>query len=286
LVAGGESDQRTSRTHRYAQDFPEKCFVFDTGDRVIPFLRGVYASVEKRYWNPKRVKPGFYAKVFDHDSIQPSLAATREKFLFSFVGSFANAPVRRQLAKLSHPRGHIVDTSQAPANLPNQDADTYRAFSEDYARVISNSSFVLCPRGVGTASYRIFEAMKAARVPVIISDQWVPPEELDWESFSLRTRERDVLSIFSRLEELEPHAAALGARARAAWEQYYAEQTAFQTIVDSCLKLKGETTWARERISRCLVRCQMLRPWYLRHLVAPGAARRLRLGRYKREQTL
>jgi hypothetical protein len=36
-----------------------------------------------------------------------------------------------------------------------------------------------CPAGIGPATYRLFEAMELGRVPVILSDEWVPRKGLD-----------------------------------------------------------------------------------------------------------
>ncbi len=38
------------------------------------------------------------------------------------------------------------------------------------------------PRGIGASSVRIFEAMRAGRAPVIISDDWIVPPVGDWGS--------------------------------------------------------------------------------------------------------
>src|SRR2546423_4170060 len=35
------------------------------------------------------------------------------------------------------------------------------------------SKFILCSRGVGTSSVRLFDTMRMGRVPVILSDQWL-----------------------------------------------------------------------------------------------------------------
>ena len=69
-----------------------------------------------------------------------------------------------------------------------------------YVGSIKDSAFVLCPRGGGTSTFRLFETMMLGRVPVILSDQWVPRVGPDWESFSLRVMERDVSKVPRLLE--------------------------------------------------------------------------------------
>ena len=57
------------------------------------------------------------------------------------------------------------------------------ARQSEYFRIMHNSMFVLCPRGVAPSSYRIFEAMKAGRVPVIIAMSGFPPVARTGPSF-------------------------------------------------------------------------------------------------------
>ena len=65
---------------------------------------------------------------------------------------------------------------------------------------------ILCPRGEGTSSIRLFESLRMGRPPVIISDQWVPPEGPAWDTFSVRIPERRIHTIPDRLTELEHQA--------------------------------------------------------------------------------
>ena len=46
---------------------------------------------------------------------------------------------------------------------------------ERFRSVMGRSRFVLCPRGKGTSSIRLYEALAYGCVPVIISDDWVAP---------------------------------------------------------------------------------------------------------------
>jgi len=46
-----------------------------------------------------------------------------------------------------------------------------QSYKQNYARLIANSKFVLCPQGVGPSSLRLFETLLMGRAPVIISDE-------------------------------------------------------------------------------------------------------------------
>jgi hypothetical protein len=69
--------------------------------------------------------------------------------------------------------------------------------------------------------------MMASRVPVIVSDHWVPARELDWPSFSLHVRESDIESIPALCETYASRAEEMGRRAREEWERCCALDTAF-----------------------------------------------------------
>ena len=51
---------------------------------------------------------------------------------------------------------------------------------------------MLCPRGQGTSSIRLFEAMRMGIAPVIISDKWIGPKGPEWESFAVFVKEKDI----------------------------------------------------------------------------------------------
>ncbi|XP_078431878.1 putative glycosyltransferase At3g07620 [Wolffia australiana] len=77
----------------------------------------------------------------------------------------------------------------------------------DYAQYMKMSKFCVCPRGYEVNSPRVVEAIVNECVPVIISDNFVPPffEVLEWQAFSVILSEKDVnrmkeilLSISSR----------------------------------------------------------------------------------------
>ncbi|CAA6666025.1 unnamed protein product [Spirodela intermedia] len=70
----------------------------------------------------------------------------------------------------------------------------------DYAQYMKSSRFCVCPRGFEVNSPRVVEAIFYECVPVIISDNFVPPffEVLDWGAFSVIVEEKDV----PRLKEI------------------------------------------------------------------------------------
>lgn len=63
-----------------------------------------------------------------------------------------------------------------------------------YMNYMKDSKYCICPRGYEVNSPRVVESIFYGCVPVIISDNFVPPffEVLDWSSFSVIVAEKDV----------------------------------------------------------------------------------------------
>ncbi|KAM7259835.1 hypothetical protein ACFE04_015576 [Oxalis oulophora] len=66
-----------------------------------------------------------------------------------------------------------------------------------YIQSMKTSKYCICPRGYEVNSPRIVEAIFFECVPVIISDNFVPPffEILNWESFAVFVKEKDVPNL-------------------------------------------------------------------------------------------
>jgi hypothetical protein len=90
-----------------------------------------------------------------------------------------------------------------------------------YVEQILNSSFALCPRGWSPTTYRLFEVMALGRCPVIISDEWVPIEGIEWQECSVRIAESDIRRIPDLLSGRSADAERLGANARKVWEEFF-----------------------------------------------------------------
>jgi len=212
----------------------QKCFVFDSEDAPIAFLPGVYASIEKNWHNRNWTRSGFYVHIAERSRFDFIPFEENAQWLYSFAGTCYHHPVREALKKIDDPRFHLVDTSGRTVFLYREDD---QAEVTTYKQTVRNSKFVLCPRGVGTSSIRLFETMRMGRVPVILSDDWVPPEGPLWEKFSVRVAEADVSKLPGLLASLEPQAAEMAALARAQWEQWFSESVLFETAVDWCLEI-------------------------------------------------
>jgi hypothetical protein len=254
------------RRHPVYRRWRSKCFLFSSTDRVVPLLPGIYASIERRWYWPAWTRSGGYLGIREGGELRYRPDAGPRRYLFSFVGSSTTHRVRRRLVRLGHPEALLIDTSaESRAARPPQ--EEYR---RRYAQSIAQSAFVLCPRGGGASTFRLFETMMLGRPPVIVSDQWVPPSGPDWGSFSIRVAERDLERLPGLLEDRRAESETMGEAARAAWNDWFSESACFHRTVGWCLELAAYAP-AREGVRSFAPYLQMARPFH----AARWSARRL-----------
>lgn len=217
--------------------------VFSQLDEPFPWAPGMYASMPAGYAKPGLVG-GFYVVQQHHEEggIVADLEAARGlevNLLWSFVGTISNHPVRGRLRELGDDASLVRDTQTWSDKIRwkwrgEHHREARRAFTS-FAETMGHSAFVLCPRGRGPGSIRLFEALQVGRVPVIVSDEWLPTPFVDWESCSIRVAERDIEHLPCLLRERKPEAGEMGRRARLEWERHFAPERQLSTLVAGCL---------------------------------------------------
>ena len=174
----------------------------------------------------------------------PSDTAPRPH-LFSFVGARGNryylTEVRNWIidSLAGHPRGLIAGrdgwhynaivydrqirgSAASPADGPGPDVPP----TEVFLAALTQSVFALCPSGTGPNSIRLWEALGAGAIPVILADGWAPPGDLRlWQAAALFVPETPdaVAALPDRLAALadEPgRLAAMRAAGRQLWLLY------------------------------------------------------------------
>jgi hypothetical protein len=79
--------------------------------------------------------------------------------------------------------------------------------------------------------------MQMSRCPVIISDDWLPIEGIDWASCSIRVSERHVPQLPQLLAARRDEARELGQNARRVWEQSFEDRAKFQLYANQLAQL-------------------------------------------------
>ena len=118
-----------------------------------------------------------------------------------------------------------------------------------------SSRFVLCPRGVGTGTLRLFEAMSLGVAPVLISDRYVLPRGPAWDAFLVRIPERHAGDVVAILRPLASQSAPRARLARATWEEWFAPDVIFDRLVDA-----AASAHSRGRVGLRALRTASVRP--------------------------
>ena len=222
--------------HPFLQRFPERCMVYDERDHPWNALPGIYASMPAKFFDAGSQRAWAYYRLSGNTVVRAGAAAD---LLYSFMGTPGHRTsggnrVRREILSLRDDRALIEDTSGFVFFDDRGDPAAHAARQRRFAETIGRSKFVLCPRGAGTSSFRLYEVMRAGRVPVIIADQWVAPIGPDWSKFSIRLGQAAVGQIPDILRQREADWEGMAAEAGAAYCKWFAPDVNFHNIVEQC----------------------------------------------------
>jgi hypothetical protein len=213
-----------------------KCVVISTDDNPTLTHKGFYTSLRAGRTRSPWLKGGFYPLVTYAGPGEAFPLDLEFQYLFSFLGSFDTHPVRREIGSLAsrawmnkHDRFLVKDTSARNRPHAHDSADDAE-FHQGYLSTMLSSKFILCPRGRCPSSLRLFETMKARRVPVVISDDWVPTPEIQWDRFAVFIKEKDLPSIPAILQQEEGSFLERATAARNTWSAFFGVHSMADTV--------------------------------------------------------
>lgn len=259
--------------HPLRRKYREKSFLYHDCDYAFPLMPGVYPSIRVPHHRAGLSAGGLYlARIEENKAVtQARGLQVKQDLLYSFVGA-NNCAVRERILRAGVPDTQVVDTTGRRAWMLS--AEERAGYEAEYVEICARSRFILAPRGLGPSTYRLFEAMELGRCPVILSDDWVPPPFIPWESFSLRIPESQVGDL-PRILADKPHE-ELGRAARRAWEQFVDKPHAFHYLAETMQLLLDEKKQAPVRRAPYLdLMASDMRGFYLKHKMR-GLKRRLR----------
>jgi FkbM family methyltransferase len=242
--------------HPLVKRMPEKCFIWCTEDNPLPWLPGLYASMPARFFDSSIMRAFRY---FTCNTETRPLAENKERdVLYSFLGG-PSSPQRAAIYRLKHPSSAIVRETR---KFNHGCWVTDEALTQ-YIEILGRSRFTLCPAGAGTSSYRIFEAMRAGSVPVILSDELVLPEGPKWELCSVKIPFRQITEMPKRLSSIT-NWEEMGNNAQWAYKKYFSSEKILENVARELLFLRmsdfKKTRWAfqgqvaKEGLTRCFIR--------------------------------
>lgn len=228
-------------------------FQFSQNDVPDVWTPGVYTSLgaDSAFPESSRAAPYLWPNSFDAflaDRLDPR-PDDDPQLLWSFVGSVSTRPaLRGAICDLVDQRGMTRNTDEFNDTLRWSSDETRERAMLSFFSIMRDSKFVVCPRGIGVSSVRLFETMRMGRVPIVVSDRWVPPPFVDWASCVLRVAERDVGRIPQCAAQQEERSAEMGAAARAEWERFYAPDRLLNTLLLSCETIAPEARTGAVRL--------------------------------------
>ena len=214
--------------------FKRKCVLYHDADLAVTALPTISPSVERwQFRRDSKRSVHYVARSCENvavNSTAPRWTADR-RYLCSFVGSSQTHPVRERLLANSFDGAYLCDT--AGRNGWQLSAEQKTRYEADYLDVMLDSHFILCPRGLGPSTYRLFESMQLGRAPVIVSDEWVEIEGIDWRSCSIRVAERDIGRLAQILTPRQGEALEMGRAARRVWEEHLSPSASLRTLAQA-----------------------------------------------------
>ena len=241
----------------------DKVYVYDQRDRPFFTFPGIYVSGAGRWARRLPLVGGPYPNLPN----APELANQAPDLLFSFLGARTH-PVRAGILALEHPRSIVEDTSALncfPWVSDEDPDDRLRSARTRYRAVVGRSKFVLCPRGHGPSSFRLYETLCAGRVPVVISDDWLAPPRVNWGGCVLRVPERDVQRLPQILEEYETRWPIMVTAGQAAVSEHFSSTRLWHHIaasITNLMQVRRPRTpwWAQSQVIRIWARTMVPSP--------------------------
>ncbi len=216
------------RDHPLRRAFPEKTLAYNEHDLPWCALPGVYVNMPARTFAPRHQRAWGYF-------VPPPAARNHDPdLLFSFLASNTTR-CRAPLFALRHPEAVIEEVHGFRFWDPASEGFEQRRAR--FAAILARSRFVLCPRGNGTSSVRLYESLAAGAVPVIIADEWVAPPGPAWEEFSIRWPEGRVDGLIETIEAHCADWASMSSAARRAYDDYFSPGVYFHHVAELCGEL-------------------------------------------------
>jgi hypothetical protein len=217
---------------------PEGEYVWDYGDHPAGRHPGFYTSLNRSLFDSARHRTFCYPITFN-EQVRAFDKADGTS-LFSLVGGITSGLRSRLFERLSnHPlrsRGIIkIQTGPWMSMFDRSGLFIKREFADS----LRLARFVLCPRGNGVGSVRLFETMMAERVPVIISDDYVLPAGVDWERCAVIVKERDMGEIPDILAKRENEWEGMACAARQSWEDHFSPAGLFGEMARHLAAIKS-----------------------------------------------
>jgi hypothetical protein len=184
--------RKTVVEHPLFKEHRQKILVWNETDRPVFDLRGLYVNVPVGLTLDPTIIPIPYLFV-PADSLfhGTNFSKGGRSVTCTYRGSNTHK-CRKVLTAINHPNYSLVDSTHS------------NSISEsNYVAELDRSVHVLCPRGHGLTSFRLYEAMARGCMPTIVADGWFPPKGIAWDTFCTFVKESDIECVPNHLNYSE-----------------------------------------------------------------------------------
>lgn len=233
------------RAHQLVQQFPNKVFVVSVEDAPLGLLSGLYTSLPAWRHHPHRHRTTLYYRTQNPylRSLRADRRVSSPPYLASFMGAMSH-DFRCWLFEMADSFAQhdiLLKATSYNRFLIPQDPEL-KPPHLDFIDTILDAKFSLCPRGNGAGSYRLQESLALGRAPVIISDNWVPVADLDWERFAIFVAEDSLPDLPAILREHEPRWEEMGAIAKQTYESHFSQEVFALRAVEQIVAIHNVRT--------------------------------------------
>ncbi len=234
LVVAAEPARLAGACPISAKKFSDRpVFCWDSSDRPDGYLSGLYCGLGSPVFR-KRAHINFSYPITYNEQVGASDLGGAD-MLWGFFGGITS-PLRRRIANtLKDRKDGYVRIANGPwfqmFNRTGIDAKV------DYAESLARTKYFICPRGNGFGSIRLFETMKARRVPIILADRYALPDYIDWSKCALVVKERDISKIPAFCRAAEAQWEEMAQQARLEWEKHFGDSVLIDSIGAKLSKL-------------------------------------------------
>jgi hypothetical protein len=247
LTHGLEADQILDlRYHPLVIQHPCKSFLWCDRDDPIPILPGLFAGLPTNRMDQRLHRTGFYLSRSNNriHELKSKKKLPVKQYLASFQGTLSSN-IRKTLfrLKLTSDRIMLKTVEQLWSGfIFGQGFDNSESLVNDYAELLLQTKFALCPKGNGVSSYRFFESLEAGCVPVVISDQYNSPVSNQDLPYFLQLEERRISNLEAFVLQNEPDYETLSRNASLIYQKHFADESKIQFIGDAIDSLLRTST--------------------------------------------
>lgn len=200
---GGFKSQLSSNNRGFPVIIPDSCEkIYSTPEvelrkkQELPVV-GFCGHAHFSFWKQLKEKGVFIRENIKRFIINP----LRKDYEPLFASGYERAQLLRDLEKSSAIKTNFIYRKHYRAGAVTW--ETRAATTQEYFDNIKNSDYVLCVRGAGNFSVRLYETLMMGRIPVFVNTDCLLPfeEQIDWKKHVVWVEWKDRKNIAARVAE-------------------------------------------------------------------------------------